>query len=61
LFTAVELKQYIQSREAEGFNMRATAWASAGEDICNSIAIAIVDCNASAACEVFCVGIKLRK
>jgi hypothetical protein len=60
-FAAVKLKQYIQGWEAKGFNMRAAAWACAGENICNAIAVAIVDCNASAACEVFCVGIKLRK
>ena len=60
-FAAVELKQQIQSREAEGFYMGSTAWSCAGEDICNAIAVAIVDCNASAACKVFCVGIKLGK
>ena len=26
-FAAIELKQYIQSGEAKGFNMRATTWA----------------------------------
>ena len=61
LFAAVELKQYIQSREAEGFNVRAAAWACAGDNIWNAIAVAIVYANANAACEVFCVGIKLRK
>jgi hypothetical protein len=60
-FAAVKLKQYIQGREAEGFNMGAAAWACAGENICNAIAVTIVNCNASPACEVFCVGIKLRK
>ena len=60
-FAAVEFKQQIQSWEAEGFNMRAAAWACAGKNVSNAIAIAIVDSNARAACEVFCVGIKLRK
>jgi hypothetical protein len=60
-FAAVKFKQQIQSWEAEGFDMGAAAWACAGKNVCNAIAVTIVDCNARAACEVFCVGIKLRK
>ena len=60
-FAAVELKQQIQSWEAEGFNMRAAAWACACDNVCNAIAVAIVDCNTSATGKVFCVGIKLCK
>ena len=59
--TAVEGEQQIQSWEAKDINLWATAWASAGEDICNAIAIAIADANANAACEVFCVGHELGK
>jgi hypothetical protein len=59
LFAAVELKQQIQSREAEGFDMRAAAWACAGKNVCNAIAVAIVDSNPGAACEIFCVGHEL--
>jgi hypothetical protein len=58
-FAAVELKQYIQSREAKGFNMRAAAWACACEDVWNSIAVAIVYTNTNAAGKVFCVGHEL--
>ena len=55
----VEGEQQIQSWEAEGFNFWAAAWSCTGKNISN--AIAIVDANANAACEVFCVGIKLGK
>jgi hypothetical protein len=58
-FTAVEFKQQIQSWEAEGFDMGAAAWACAGKNVCNAIAVTIVYANASAACEVFCVGHEL--
>jgi len=59
LFAAIEGEQQIQSWEAEGFNMRAAAWACACDDICNAIAIAIVDCNANATGKGFCVGHEL--
>jgi len=43
---AVEGEQQIQSWEIKDINLRATAWACAGEDICNAIGVAIVDANA---------------
>jgi len=36
--------------------MRAASWACAGEDICNAIAVAIVDANSNATGKGFCVG-----
>jgi hypothetical protein len=45
---AVEGEQQIQSWEVKDINLWATAWACAGEDICNAIAVAIVDPNANA-------------
>ena len=58
---AVEGEQQIQSWEVKDINLWATAWACAGEDICNAIGVAIIDANANAACEVFCVGHELGK
>ena len=58
---AVKREQQIQGWEAEDLHMGAAARASAGDNICNAIAVAIVYANANAACKVFCVGIKLRK
>gem|GEM_PF-5063607 len=40
LFAAIEREQQIQSWEAEGFNMRAAAWACACKNVCNAIAVA---------------------
>ncbi len=58
---AEEGEQQIQSWEVKDINLRTTAWASAGEDICNAISVAIVDANANATSEVFCVGHELGK
>ena len=58
---AEEGEEQIQSWKVKDLHMRAAAWACAGKYVCNAIAITIVDCNARTACEVFCVGIKLRK
>lgn len=58
---AVEGEQQIQGWEVKDINLWAAAWASAGENVCNSIAITIVDANANPACEVFCVGHELGK
>ena len=60
-FTAVEGEQQIQGWEVKDINLRATAWASACDDVCNAISVAIVYANARTACEFFCVGIKLGK
>ena len=56
---AVEGEQQIQGWEVKDINLWAAAWACAGENICNAIAIAIIDANANAASEVFCVGHEL--
>ena len=58
---AVEGEQQIQCWEAKDINLWAAAWASTCDDICNSIAVAIVDTNANATCEVSCIGHKLCK
>ena len=60
-FAAVEGEQQIQSWEVKDINLGAAAWASAGKNVCNAIAVAIIDCNANSACEVFCVGHELGK
>ena len=60
-FAAIELKQKIQSWEAKDFNFWAAAWACAGENVCNAIAIAIVDSNTNAAGKGFCVSHELGK
>ena len=59
LFAAVEGEQQIQSWEAKDFNFWAAAWACAGDDICNAIAVAIVDTDANATGKGFCVGHEL--
>ena len=51
----------MQGWEAEDLHMGAAAWACAGDNICNAIAVAIVYANANATGEIFCVGIKLGK
>ena len=58
---AVEGEQQIQSWEVKDINLRATAWASAGKNVCNAISVAIVDANTNAAGKVFCVGHELGK
>ncbi len=58
---AVEGEQQIQGWEAKDINLWAAAWASAGDNVCNTIAIAIVDSNTNATCKVFCVGHELGK
>ena len=58
---AIEFKQQIQSWEVKDINLWAAAWASACDNICNAIAIAIVDCNANATGKGFCVGHELGK
>jgi hypothetical protein len=58
---AVEGEQQIQSWEAKDINLRATAWACAGENICDAISVAIVDANTNATGKVFCVGHELGK
>ena len=58
---AVEGEQQIQCWEVKDINLRAAAWASAGENVCNAISVAIVDANANATSEVFCVGHELGK
>jgi hypothetical protein len=58
---AVEGEQQIQSWEVKDINLRATAWACAGKNVCNAISVAIVDANANAAGKVFCVGHELGK
>ena len=60
-FAAIELKQEIQSWEAECFNMRAAAWACACDNICSAIAVAIVYTNTNATGKVFCIGHELGK
>ena len=57
----VEREQQIQSWEAKDINLWGATWASAGENVCNAIAVAIVNANANAASEVFCVGHELGK
>ena len=58
---AIEGEQQIQSWEAKDFNFWATAWASACEDICNAIAVAIVDADSNATGKGFWVGHELGK
>ena len=58
---AVEGEQQIQGWEAEDINLWATSRACAGKDICNTIAVSIVDANPNAACEIFCIGHELGK
>jgi hypothetical protein len=60
-FAAVEGEQQIQSWEVKDINLWAATWASACDNICNAIAIAIVDCNANATGKGFCVGHELGK
>ena len=45
---AVEGEQQIQSWEVKDINLWGTAWACAGKNVCNAIAVAIVDPNANA-------------
>ena len=58
---AVEGEQQIQGWEAKDINLWAAAWASTGKNVCNAIAVTIIDANARAACKVLCVGHELRK
>jgi hypothetical protein len=56
---AIEREQQIQGWEAKDINLRAAAWASACDNICSAIAVAIIDCNTNATGKVFCISHEL--
>ncbi len=58
-FAAEEGEEQIQSWEVKDLHMRAAAWAYTGDQVCNAIAVGIVNGNANAPGEDFCVSHEL--